>query len=380
MQIMLLILLFIQVNSYLDANKIKYAVDAGNQYYYKDRQKILYRYDQNYKGGQQQMFYQKVTSDQNHHLIPLQYLDYYVFQTSRTVSSEQDFFKYSITMRLNGNYTLILCFIESEQRSARFFDIYLEDELIKEQFDIYKEAGGINIPLYFAFEFEFDGKNITANRKTIYQMSDNKLHFDLTFKGKGSSVSAIILYQGKIEDILIDLESALLSKDQIEATFINQIEFIKALKQKAARYAHKQKGKGNENVNTLMNQYLSPFQKLINNFDIGNNVYNEISNGLDPSPLELFLDALLNNILVPLGSVLFQIIDFILDNKILTTILMTNLILYYYCFGNDKTMFANVPVGLVLDPEVDSEMEINYNAQSPKSRHVNVLKSKKKKK
>lgn len=46
-----------------------------------------------------------------------------------------------------------------------------------------------------------------------------------------------------------------------------------------------------------MNQYLSPFQQLINNFDIGNNLYNEISNGLDPSPLELFLDTLLNVIL-----------------------------------------------------------------------------------
>ncbi|CAD8117796.1 unnamed protein product [Paramecium sonneborni] len=283
-------------------------------------------------------------------------------------------------MRLNGNYTLILCFIEQEQRSARFFDIYLEDELIKEQFDIYKEAGGINIPLYFTFEFEFDGKNITTNHKTIFQMNDNKLHFDLIFKGKGASISAIILYQGKIEDILNDLESALLSKDQIEATFINQIEFIKALKQKAARYAHKQKGKGNDNVNTLMNQYLSPFQKLINNFDIGNNVYNEISNGLDPSSLELFLDAFLNNILVPLGTVLVQILDFILDNKVLSTILMTNIIFYYYCFGNNKSMFANVPVGLVLDPEIESEMEINYNTQSPKSRHVNVLKSKKKKK
>lgn len=35
--VMLLFLLFIYVNSYLDANKIKYAVDVGNQYYYKDR-------------------------------------------------------------------------------------------------------------------------------------------------------------------------------------------------------------------------------------------------------------------------------------------------------------------------------------------------------
>lgn len=35
--VMLIFLLFIYVNSYLDANKIKYAVDVGNQYYYKDR-------------------------------------------------------------------------------------------------------------------------------------------------------------------------------------------------------------------------------------------------------------------------------------------------------------------------------------------------------
>lgn len=43
--VMLLFLLILKVNSYLDGNKIKYAVDAGNEYYYKDRQKILYRYD-----------------------------------------------------------------------------------------------------------------------------------------------------------------------------------------------------------------------------------------------------------------------------------------------------------------------------------------------
>lgn len=44
-------------------------------------------------------------------------------------------------------------------------------------------------------------------------MEENKIHFDIIFKGKGASISAIILYNGKIEDIITDLESALLSKD-----------------------------------------------------------------------------------------------------------------------------------------------------------------------
>jgi hypothetical protein len=44
-------------------------------------------------------------------------------------------------------------------------------------------------------------------------MNENRLYFDLIFKGKGASISALILYSGKIEDIISDLESALLSKD-----------------------------------------------------------------------------------------------------------------------------------------------------------------------
>lgn len=42
------------------------------------------------------------------------------------------------------------------------------------------------------------------------------------------------------------------------------------------------------------------------------------------------------------------LIDFVLDNKIFSIILISNLILNFYCFNSNKNMFNNIPVNLVI--------------------------------
>ncbi|KAL9276864.1 hypothetical protein ACSQ67_025590 [Phaseolus vulgaris] len=81
---------------------------------------------------------------------------------------------------LNGNYTVVLhfaeiVFIDGETYSSlgrRVFDIYIQRELVKEDFNIAEEAGGI-------------GKAITKNFTVV--VSSNTLEIRLSWTGKGTT-------------------------------------------------------------------------------------------------------------------------------------------------------------------------------------------------
>lgn len=71
----------------------------------------------------------------------------------------------------------------------------------------------MSIPVYYPIEFEYKDKTIFLRNTSIIDIPDNKLSFDVIFRGKGAKLSGLILYSGTVENIIDDLESALLSKD-----------------------------------------------------------------------------------------------------------------------------------------------------------------------
>lgn len=72
---------------------------------------MLFRYDQNFESGHMNDVTLKYKPEQSHHLLPLQYLDINIFLNER-VAADHDSFKYAVNLKLPGNYTLILCFVE----------------------------------------------------------------------------------------------------------------------------------------------------------------------------------------------------------------------------------------------------------------------------
>ena len=127
-----LCLLFFLAYSYLDHNKILYAIDCGSPYYYKDKTKILFRYDQEFVGGLNNQYALKPYTQSNY-LIPTMYLDFRIFQTERTVLDNTNF-TYHLTIRQPGNYTLLLYFIENDHKynERRLFNIFLNDQVVVE--------------------------------------------------------------------------------------------------------------------------------------------------------------------------------------------------------------------------------------------------------
>ena len=66
----------------------------------------------------------------------------------------------------------------------RKFEIAIENYIFKSDYDIFKEAGGINTPIYEIFEFTYRNDVINVKNKTVIDIRENKLMLKIYFKGK----------------------------------------------------------------------------------------------------------------------------------------------------------------------------------------------------